>query len=57
MALAAGSALGAVVLSAAGADLPFARASQERKQAYAAAEAGLEYYICSSSASSTCRER
>ena len=45
MALAAGSALGAVVLSAAGADLPFARASQERKQAYAAAEAGLEYYM------------
>ena len=33
------------LLSAAGADLPFARASQERKQAYAAAEAGLEYYM------------
>jgi hypothetical protein len=45
MALAAGSALSAVVLSAAGADLPFARASQDRKQAYAAAEAGLEYYM------------
>jgi hypothetical protein len=45
MALAAGSALAAVVLSAAGADLPFAKASQDRKQAYAAAEAGLEYYM------------
>jgi Tfp pilus assembly protein PilX len=45
MALAAGSALAAVVLSAAGADLPFAKASQDRKQAYASAEAGLEYYM------------
>ena len=45
LALAAGSTLGAIVLTAAGADLPFARASQERKQAYAAAEAGLEYYM------------
>jgi hypothetical protein len=45
LALAAGSALAAVVLSAAGADLPFAKASQDRKQAYAAAEAGLEYYM------------
>jgi hypothetical protein len=45
MALAAGSALAAAVLSAAGADLPFAKASQDRKQAYAAAEAGLEYYM------------
>jgi hypothetical protein len=45
LALAASSMLGAIVLSAAGADLPFARASQDRKQAYAAAEAGLEYYL------------
>ena len=45
MALAAGSALAAVILSAAGGDLPFAKASQDRKQAYAAAEAGLEYYM------------
>jgi hypothetical protein len=45
MALAAGSALVAVILSAAGGDLPFAKASQDRKQAYAAAEAGLEYYM------------
>jgi len=45
MALAAGSALAAAILSAAGADLPFAKASQDRKQAYAAAEAGLEYYM------------
>jgi hypothetical protein len=45
MALAAGSALAAVAMSAAGADLPFARESQDRKQAYAAAEAGLEYYM------------
>jgi hypothetical protein len=45
MALAAGSMLAAVALSAAGADLPFAKASQDRKQAYAAAEAGLEYYM------------
>ncbi len=45
MALAAGSMLAAVAMSAAGADLPFAKESQERKQAYAAAEAGLEYYM------------
>jgi hypothetical protein len=45
MALIAGSLVSAVALSAAGADLPFARESQDRKQAYAAAEAGLEYYL------------
>jgi Tfp pilus assembly protein PilX len=32
-------------LLAAQSDLPFARASQDRKQAYAAAEAGIEYYL------------
>jgi len=26
-------------------DIPFARESQDRKQAYAAAESGLEYYM------------
>jgi Tfp pilus assembly protein PilX len=26
-------------------DIPFARESQDRKQAYAAAEAGIEYYL------------
>ena len=45
MALAAGTLLATVALSSAGADLPFAKASQDRKQAYAAAEAGLEYYM------------
>lgn len=45
MALVAGSMLGVVALSAAGADLPFAKASQDRKQAYAAAEAGMAYYM------------
>ena len=45
MALVAGSMLAAVTLSAAGADLPFAKASQDRKQAHAAAEAGMAYYM------------
>ena len=45
MAMAAGTMLAAVALAAAGADLPFAKESQDRKQAYAAAEAGLEYYL------------
>jgi Tfp pilus assembly protein PilX len=45
MALIAGTALATVTLAAAGADMPFARESQDRKQAYAAAESGLEYYL------------
>jgi type IV pilus assembly PilX-like protein len=45
MVLIAGTMLGTVALSAAGADMPFARDSQDRKQAYAAAEAGIEYYL------------
>jgi Tfp pilus assembly protein PilX len=39
------SMLTAAAFSAVGGDIPFARASQDRKQAYAAAEAGLEYYL------------
>lgn len=39
------SLLGAAAFSAVGADIPFARAAQDRKQAYAAAEAGIEYYL------------
>ena len=45
MILVAATMLGTVALSAAGADMPFARDSQDRKQAYAAAEAGVEYYL------------
>ena len=45
MALVAGTMLSVAALNAAGQDLPFARESQDRKQAYAAAEAGLEYYL------------
>jgi len=45
MAMVAGTMLSVMALNAAGADLPFARESQDRKQAYAAAEAGLEYYL------------
>ena len=45
MVLIAATMLGTVALSAAGADMPFARDSQDRKQAYAAAEAGVEYYL------------
>jgi hypothetical protein len=37
--------LGAAAFAAVGGDIPFARASQDRKQAYAAAEAGIEYYL------------
>jgi hypothetical protein len=37
--------LGAAAFAAVGADIPFARDSQDRKQAYAAAEAGIEYYL------------
>jgi Tfp pilus assembly protein PilX len=39
------SMLGAAAFAVVGGDIPFARASQDRKQAYAAAEAGLEYYL------------
>jgi hypothetical protein len=39
------SMLGAVAFAAVGGDIPFARAAQDRKQAYAAAEAGIEYYL------------
>jgi Tfp pilus assembly protein PilX len=39
------SLLVAAAFKAVGTDIPFARASQDRKQAYAAAEAGLEYYL------------
>jgi Tfp pilus assembly protein PilX len=39
------SLLAAAAFKAVGTDIPFARASQDRKQAYAAAEAGLEYYL------------
>jgi type II secretory pathway pseudopilin PulG len=39
------SILAAAAFKAVGSDIPFARASQDRKQAYAAAEAGLEYYL------------
>jgi Tfp pilus assembly protein PilX len=43
--LLATSLLAAASFAAVGGDIPFARASQDRKQAYAAAEAGLEYYL------------
>lgn len=39
-----GMMLAAASFAAVGNDLPFARASQDRKQAYQAAEAGLDYY-------------
>ena len=39
------SILATATFAAVGADLPFARAAQDRKQAYAAAEAGVEYYL------------
>jgi Tfp pilus assembly protein PilX len=39
------SMLGAAAFAVVGGDIPFARASQDRKAAYAAAEAGLEYYL------------
>jgi hypothetical protein len=39
------SLLAGATFAAVGGDIPFARASQDRKQAYAAAEAGLEYYL------------
>src|SRR4051812_7534809 len=43
--LLATSMLAGAAFAAVGADIPFARAAQDRKQAYAAAEAGVEYYL------------
>jgi type II secretory pathway pseudopilin PulG len=37
--------LAGATFAAVGGDIPFARAAQDRKQAYAAAEAGVEYYL------------
>jgi hypothetical protein len=45
MVMLATSMLTAAAFAAVGGDIPFARAAQDRKQAYAAAEAGLEYYL------------
>jgi hypothetical protein len=39
------SILAGATFAAVGTDIPFARDSQDRKQAYAAAEAGIEYYL------------
>jgi hypothetical protein len=39
-----GTLLAAAAFAAVGNDLPFARASQDRKQAYQAAEAGIDFY-------------
>src|SRR6185503_2127980 len=39
------SIMAAATFAAVGADIPFTRASQDRKEAYAAAEAGVEYYL------------
>lgn len=43
--LMATSIMAAATFAAVGADVPFTRASQDRKEAYAAAEAGVEYYL------------
>jgi hypothetical protein len=43
--LLATSILAGATFAAVGTDIPFARESQDRKQAYAAAEAGIEYYL------------
>ena len=43
--LLATSLLGAAAFAAVGTDIPFARDAQDRKQAYAAAESGIEYYL------------
>jgi hypothetical protein len=43
--LLATSIMAGATFAAVGADIPFTRASQDRKQAYAAAEAGIEYYL------------
>jgi hypothetical protein len=45
MVMLATSILAGATFAAVGSDIPFARASQDRKQAYAAAEAGIEYYL------------
>ena len=39
------SLMATATFAAVGGDIPFTRASQDRKQAYAAAEAGVEYYL------------
>jgi hypothetical protein len=39
------SIMAGAAFAAVGADLPFTRAAQDRKQAYAAAEAGIEFYL------------
>jgi type II secretory pathway pseudopilin PulG len=43
--LLAATILAGATFAAVSADIPFARESQDRKQAYAAAEAGIEYYL------------
>ena len=43
--LLATSIMAGATFAAVGADIPFTRASQDRKEAYAAAEAGIEYYL------------
>ena len=39
------SIIAGAAFAAVGGDIPFARASQDRKQAYGAAEAGIQYYL------------
>jgi hypothetical protein len=43
--LLATSMIAGAAFAAVGGDIPFARAAQDRKQAYAAAEAGIDYYL------------
>jgi hypothetical protein len=43
--LLAPSIMAGATFAAVGADIPFTRASQDRKEAYAAAEGGIEYYL------------
>jgi hypothetical protein len=43
--LLATSIMAGATFAAVGGDVPFTRASQDRKEAYAAAEAGIEYYL------------
>jgi Tfp pilus assembly protein PilX len=45
MVMAAATVIASAALLAAQHDLPFSKASSDRKQAYAAAEAGVEYYL------------
>lgn len=45
MVLLATSIMASATFAAVGGDIPFTRESQDRKQAYAAAEAGIEYYL------------